>query len=80
MSECWVALACQRDQPSEHAVALSALVQALKQQDKAAGAHVDAHSTGRPYDSIACSNLAAHLVSSSFVCTNHLAARAYICV
>jgi hypothetical protein len=46
MSECWVALACQRDQPSEHAVALSALVQALKQQNKAAGVHAPAHSTG----------------------------------
>lgn len=46
MSECWVALACQRDQPSEHAVALSALVQALKQQNKAAGAQEAAHSTG----------------------------------
>jgi hypothetical protein len=37
MSECWVALACQRDAPSEHAVALSALVHALKQENKAAG-------------------------------------------
>lgn len=36
MSECWVALACQRDAPSEHAVALSALVHALKQENKAA--------------------------------------------
>lgn len=36
-SECWVALACQRDAPSEHAVALSALVQALKQKNQAAG-------------------------------------------
>jgi hypothetical protein len=32
-----VALACQREAPTEHAVALSALVHALKQQNKAAG-------------------------------------------
>jgi hypothetical protein len=32
-----VALACQREAPPEHAVALAALVQALKQENKAAG-------------------------------------------
>lgn len=41
MSESWVALACQRDAPSEHAVALSALVHALKQEKKAAGGTQD---------------------------------------
>lgn len=48
MSESWVALACQRDAPSEHAVALSALVHALKQENKAAG-ETQGTSRGTPH-------------------------------